>query len=601
MNEKPPGILRSILTKSWHEPHHFFFWLALLSPLVFAMMTLTAGTAARIPTLVSWLALAAIIGFVLGVPAFVLSWIPALRPWFARLLQHKLLVLACLATPIALFYAVENWRGRNAWNKFQHEWEARGVQFDLASIIPPSVPDDQNFFASAPWELLRFTKSNDVVVWKYDQATREASTNWLDYSGSKPGRTPDFGDLLSARRIDLRAWQEFYHASNHVIAAAGQSFANASPGAADSQTPARDILLALGRSEPTLEQLRMAARRPHARFWINYEDGFGALIPHLPKTKGVATYLRLRAAALLADGQTDAAFADVILAFRLNDALRDEPILISQLVRIASLHINLLAVWDGLADQRWSDAQLVALERELAQVDILAGYHAGMSGERAGASWTMDFLRRTRNLDLIGGLPGENGGGHFGDQMMEATGKIIFGLAPSGWFEQNKISLGRMHVEVIRPSVDQEKQIVSPEHSRRTSALIETQAHRRTPYNLFTGMLIPALDKVAKKSANAQTYVNLARIACALERHRLAHGNYPETLDALVPQFIAQLPHDVINGEPLKYRRTDERQFVLYSVGWNETDDGGTVVMRKGKNANVNQDLGDWVWRYPAK
>jgi hypothetical protein len=51
----------------------------------------------------------------------------------------------------------------------------------------------------------------------------------------------------------------------------------------------------------------------------------------------------------------------------------------------------------------------------------------------------------------------------------------------------------------------------------------------------------------------------------------------------------------------LKYRRTDDGQFVLYSVGWNETDDGGTVAMRKGKTPSVNQDEGDWVWRYPAK
>jgi hypothetical protein len=147
--------------------------------------------------------------------------------------------------------------------------------------------------------------------------------------------------------------------------------------------------------------------------------------------------------------------------------------------------------------------------------------------------------------------------------------------------------------------VDQEKQIVSPEQVRRTSALIETQAHRRSPYDLFTGMLIPALDKAAKKFAQVQSYVNLARIACALERHRLARNNYPETLAALVPQFITQLPHDIINGEPLKYHRTDDGQFVLYSVGWNETDDGGVVGLTKNGNFDPNQ--GDWVWRYPAK
>ena len=71
--------------------------------------------------------------------------------------------------------------------------------------------------------------------------------------------------------------------------------------------------------------------------------------------------------------------------------------------------------------------------------------------------------------------------------------------------------------------------------------------------------------------------MDLARTAIALERYRLAHGEFPESLDALAPQFIAKVPHDVIGGQPLKYRRTADGQFVLYSVGWNETDDGGVV------------------------
>ena len=49
--------------------------------------------------------------------------------------------------------------------------------------------------------------------------------------------------------------------------------------------------------------------------------------------------------------------------------------------------------------------------------------------------------------------------------------------------------------------------------------------------------------------------MDLARVAIALERYRLAHGAYPESLDVLAPQFIAQLPHDIINGQPLHYRR----------------------------------------------
>jgi hypothetical protein len=122
---------------------------------------------------------------------------------------------------------------------------------------------------------------------------------------------------------------------------------------------------------------------------------------------------------------------------------------------------------------------------------------------------------------------------------------------------------------------------------------------RLNPYNLFGALLFPALERASEKAARAQSLNDRTRIAIALERHRLAYGQFPETLAALTPQFLAKLPHDVINGQPLKYRRTDDGGFILYSVGWNETDDGGIVALTKG--GAVDFQKGDWVWRYPAK
>ena len=96
-----------------------------------------------------------------------------------------------------------------------------------------------------------------------------------------------------------------------------------------------------------------------------------------------------------------------------------------------------------------------------------------------------------------------------------------------------------------------------------------------------------------------QTLVNEGQIACALERYRLAQGTYPETLDTLVPQFIEKLPRDIVNGAPLLYHRVEDGTFVLYSVGWNETDDGGKSLSDIGDLKNVAQ--GDWVWKNSLK
>jgi hypothetical protein len=69
---------------------------------------------------------------------------------------------------------------------------------------------------------------------------------------------------------------------------------------------------------------------------------------------------------------------------------------------------------------------------------------------------------------------------------------------------------------------------------------------------------------------------------------------------------MEKIPHDVIGGQPLHYRARMTGSFVLYSVGWNETDDGGVVVFKNGPfrrrvESGFDMNEGDWVWRYPAK
>ena len=45
--------------------------------------------------------------------------------------------------------------------------------------------------------------------------------------------------------------------------------------------------------------------------------------------------------------------------------------------------MDLQVVWEGLARHRWTDAQITAIEDELAKFDFLAGEVRGLQGERA--------------------------------------------------------------------------------------------------------------------------------------------------------------------------------------------------------------------------
>ncbi|MBP9900226.1 MAG: hypothetical protein KBH45_02115, partial [Verrucomicrobia bacterium] len=183
--------------------------------------------------------------------------------------------------------------------------------------------------------------------------------------------------------------------------------------------------------------------------------------------------------------------------------------------------------------------------------------------------------------------------------------------APQGWIYQNQLVNSRLDDDYILSAVDTETRTV---HPKIAEAILTAKREAKGPYSALVQLLTLSESTFGDakpfpyKFAQSQTQVDLARVACGLERYRLAHNQYPETLDALAPQFITKLPHDVINGQPLKYRRTDDGSFILYSIGWNEKDDGGFIPAKKdGKTVNgreegksVNLTEGDWVWRYPA-
>jgi len=97
--------------------------------------------------------------------------------------------------------------------------------------------------------------------------------------------------------------------------------------------------------------------------------------------------------------------------------------------------------------------------------------------------------------------------------------------------------------------------------------------------------------------ARNQTWVDHTLLVCALERYRLRNGQYPPTLAPLVPQFIDALPNDIVSGKAIVYQPKGAQGFKLYSVGWNELDDGG-IIARKG-DGSEDMDSGDWVWHYP--
>jgi hypothetical protein len=501
---------------------------------------------------------------------------PAVRKGFFRRLFSRrglLFLLAAFITLIALLLAEENWRGARAWQNYKREMEAKGERFDIARLIPPKVPDDQNFamtpyFApvfNLPPEVLKQPLKPEVDYMNIKRGTNIASH--LPEPADPPHRVGwHFGSAAN-----LIGWAVAFQDTNSAV----------HPKITDPVQAAFIVLENLKPYEPTLTELQSASERPYCRFNMPYEEWdnpqvLSAQMEHFEIIKGLCQLLVLHAEAEMVSGRTDLALKDINLMFRLDDGLKDEPLLLSQLVRFACTSIMLQSVGEGLAEYRWSEAQLRVLQERLQKTDLIASIVQALHGER----------------DICN------------NQTYDHENPYGWNMLPRGWARFEQLNINRGFHDSVFPRIDLVAREINPGVNHSIDLAFKGFADENgfrimyIEHSIFAKMSLPALFHAPQKAAFAQSEVDMAMLACALERYRLAQGQYPEELSALVPHFVAVLPHDIINGQPLKYRRTSNGRFILYSVGWNEKDDGGVIATKKDKSQDILQ--GDWVWQYPG-
>jgi hypothetical protein len=480
-------------------------------------------------------------------------------PWLVRwkFWRVLLVIVAALITLLALYHAEENWRGRRAWEDYEKAMETKGVSFDFATYIPPPVPDDQNF-AMTPFlaPLFDFLPGTQKVRDTNAQARALSLGDRL-----KPFHTNKMDMWIEGKPLETRA-----NPSN--------------------------VLETLEAVDPILAEMQTASHRPYSRFNLDYdlELKAGILLPHLAVIKQLCQALELRASAELALGQTKAAFLDVDLMYRLMNSIQSEPFLISELSRAGNLTQMLQPIWEGLANHQWSDKQLEDFTQKLQSLNFLDDDGRVLRSECHLFDSLFAALRSNKNpVRLLNNMGDGRGPDAFGE-------RLISMMIPSGWFYFEQLNYHRLFDSEIADVMTSKG--IDPAVADRKDNDVRQELASAGPLAFFqhkamSAILLPSLSNFERKMVRAQTYANLALIACALERYRLAHGEFPDSLDALAPQYLSAVPVDVIMDQPLKYHRTPDGQFILYSVGWNKKDDNGTVA----KDTKEKTE-GDWVWKY---
>src|SRR5262249_43220542 len=94
---------------------------------------------------------------------------------------------------------------------------------------------------------------------------------------------------------------------------------------------------------------------------------------------------------------------------------------------------------------------------------------------------------------------------------------------------------------------------------------------------IMARLLAPATSKAAAACHRTGAEFRCAVVAMAVERYRLAHGHWPESLSELLPEYLRSIPKDPFDGAELRYLDFDEG-VVIYSVGPDGVDNGGNIT-----------------------
>jgi|TARA_B100000959_G_scaffold149795_1_gene157146 hypothetical protein len=464
-----------------------------------------------------------------------------------------------------MLYAGENLRGKPSWENFKKEWEAKGEVFDYKQIVPKAVPSEKNF-AHIPLlkPLHQYQWSEDLSeATPVDQKSFDEAQSLLKLDSNADTKLDRW---QGGQSVDLEPWQKMFRDQE------------GRPHPKEAGEPGADILQALGKFEVTMAELTQASKeRPLCRYDIKYEAHFAALLPHLSPLRNFTKIFTLRALAHLANDDSEAALSDIQMSLFVSESIKDEPLLISQLVRIACLQIYLQPIWEGLKEDKWNAEQLADIGKQLAKIDLLNGYHISILGERDLANLAID---RMRDDPKLAGM------------LLEGANPA-YRFIPDGWVYHNQRRLNEMHVKFSQRIVDPKARRIHPDIAVAFNKELDARTKRKLAiYDVLSGMVLPAIEKVAIKIGFAQAAVDHARIACLLELHKLEHKEYP----AKLADLKAPLPNDPYTGKPYVYKPDPKGRYQIYGVGWNQIDDGGKVILKETDQLDL--DKGDLIWSY---
>ena len=481
------------------------------------------------------------------------SWrrsLPSLRT-VLRFIGGSTAYVVLLALVLAGLYGCQNYQSKRAWAKFQARLEKKGESLDLTPLLGAPVSNEANFAKSDAFADFRSSKDTPFRTFVH----RMGSLDAISYGQSK-----NTFKWVEQQPMPLEEFARWLHVGPL-------------PGSATNNASIATLLLKL--TEPhtnSLRALATAARMPSFQIATN-RDALAVIIkPELQMFERLHFIFVIRATALLETGRVSEAAEDILASLHFARLARQSPEMISSARTQTLLARSFQPLWEGLAKHRWKESQLAEFEASLSQFNLLADHTNTV--RRVALAYISEWKSVPEAAVGKDAFPAS------GSANISNTSWQIH---PRHWWLDSCIQLHHLAEEAIgQVDVDGERVEMGDGWRDLSELPLDSEAH-----GLFATYYWQGISPTFV--GFAQTSLNQARLAIALERFRIANGKFPKTADELVPAYFSRVPRDAMRGTPLIYQRVDDEQFILRGVGPNRKDD---------RNSKVPSD--DWLWAYPT-
>lgn len=329
--------------------------------------------------------------------------------------------------------------------------------------------------------------------------------------------------------------------------------------------------------EPALTEVKPIADMPKGRYVVVWsDDAISTLLPHIQEAREVARMLSMESMLQAQDKDLAGAAQTWRALFNTGRSIGDEGTCISLLVRIAIEAVSIKNLERLLAQGELSAEALKAVQSLLEDEAAQPLFLIAMRGERAFSDRAVLALGNGKLSPAALGAAGGVGSGN------STLSKLI------GYFLMGSLTNQRSSMLEHTSDVVEIAKLPEMEQKPKLDQLMATVPTKP----MMVRLLAPAIDKVHGAFQRGQAGLRSAICAVAAERYRLKHGQWPESLAQLVPEYLKQIPNDPYVGNPILLRRAEDG-LILYSVGADKQDNQGNLG---GNPMAPGTDYGFRLW-----